>query len=430
MGEWPNGLILDSRAELRPWADAADNTDLVPPPSPALQGAHPSNEAADDVTEVEQVVFRLDAGLSLTQIAAIPGLEREVIAVSLPRAEHHVGSSPGSAGGLPERMLDRYRVLSEIGHGAMGVVYHAFDRTLEREVALKVLPSHRVSDPEWRDRFLQEARSAASLACRHICAIHDFGEADGVPYISMELIRGERLLDILRRSRLPRGRYRPSSCRSSLSPRRALALATEIAQALAQAHEHGIVHLDLKPANVMVSEHGHAKLIDFGLARLVEPKESAHGEGEAQSGGKSPGMICGTPSYMSPEQICGLAVDHRSDIFTFGVLLHEMLTGANPFQHGTPAEALEAVLNGSVPPVELPRATDVASGLQRVLDRCLERDPHRRYQSMREVIEDLREVRLGARANASSRSKASLRLRTLFATLSGLARLLVAALPA
>jgi serine/threonine protein kinase len=212
------------------------------------------------------------------------------------------------------RTLSHYKVLDELSRGGMGIVYRALDTKLDREVALKVLPPELVADPERKRRFIQEAKAAAKLNHPHIGMVFEIDDADGTTFIAMELIRGEPLKDVMNKGRL--------------SPTRALELATEVAEGLALAHDKGIVHRDLKPANIVVTGDGHAKIIDFGLAKLLEPFS---GEGSdvktAIRGETNPGKVMGTVSYMSPEQARGRKVDHRSDVFTFGIVLHEMLTG-------------------------------------------------------------------------------------------------------
>ena len=414
MQMWPNSFALAVRAQLRSPAEESDTDTTVRHPawsSSAQRLGHSLKKAMDDLLELDRIVLRLrlEGGSSNGRTAAMLGLEQEIVDVSLLRRMHRVlerrrpdarrritpqgdaelGPSTGLTDSLVGRTLSRYRVLDLIGFGGMGVVYRAFDGKLEREVALKVLPSDRVADPGWRRRFLQEARTAASLECPHICLIHEVGEADGMLFMAMELIRGGRLFDVLRHARHTGGRHDPSP----LPLRRALELATEIAQGLARAHERGIAHLDLKPSNVMVTESGHAKLIDFGLARLLEPPQSIDSEGERLSYGIQPGRIRGTPSYMSPEQKCGLVVDQRSDIFTFGVLLHEMVTGAKPLRPRARAgRRSDPPPSAVVPPTEPLGASHVTSGLQYVLDRCLARAPRDRYQNMRNVLADLHEV--------------------------------------
>ncbi len=206
------------------------------------------------------------------------------------------------------RTLSHYKVLEELSRGGMGIVYRALDVKLDREVALKVLPPELVADPERKRRFIQETKAAAKLNHPHIGMVFEIDEADGVTFIAMELIRGEQLKDIINRERLPLAR--------------ALELAIEVAEGLAIAHEKGIVHRDLKPANVMVTEQGHPKIIDFGLAKLVEPLAGEGSDVETAIRGETdPGKVLGTVSYMSPEQARGAKVGHRSDIFSFGITL-------------------------------------------------------------------------------------------------------------
>jgi len=224
---------------------------------------------------------------------------------------------------LTGRALAHYRIVGELSRGGMGVVYRAVDTRLNREVALKVLPDEVVHDPERRRRFVQEAQAASALEHPHIAVIHEVDEADGLTYIAMELVRGEKMSDTLARHRLPVAR--------------ALELGAEIAEGLARAHEKRIVHRDLKPANVMVTDEGHAKIIDFGIAKLLE--RDAGSPSEHTTGDTGRGVVLGTITYMSPEQAQGDTVDHRSDIFALGVLLHEMLTGQPPFQ-GRSAQAI------------------------------------------------------------------------------------------
>ncbi len=219
------------------------------------------------------------------------------------------------------RTLSHYRIQEEISRGGMGVVYRALDTKLDREIALKILPAELVADESRRRRFVQEAKAAAAIHHPHIATIHEIDDAEGVHFIVMELIQGEMLSALLARGRLPVSRT--------------LELAMELAEGLSKAHEMHVVHRDLKPANVMVTEDGHVKIIDFGLAKLVEPfRPLAGGESEAETGVRGatePGQILGTVSYMSPEQARGEGVDHRSDIFSFGVVLYEMLTGGLPW---------------------------------------------------------------------------------------------------
>ena len=280
------------------------------------------------------------------------------------------------------RTVSHYRIGEEISRGGMGIVYRATDVRLNREVALKVLPEELVHDQQRKARFIQEAQAASALEHPHIAVIHEVDDVDGVSFIAMELIRGEKLSDLIARQRM--------------STVRALELATEIASGLALAHERAIVHRDLKPANVMVTEQGHAKIIDFGIAKLLEPVSADTTADTVQHHDTADGVVVGTTAYMSPEQARGEKVGASSDIFSFGVLLHEMLTGRAPFQGRSTLETASAILHQPAPrlaslgPTVTPEST---AELQRVLDKCLEKDTADRYQGMKDVIVDLRAAR-------------------------------------
>jgi eukaryotic-like serine/threonine-protein kinase len=282
---------------------------------------------------------------------------------------------------LTGRVLGHYRIAEEISRGGMGIVYRATDTRLNRDVALKVLPDDLTHDADRRRRFVQEAQAASALEHPHIAVIHEVDEVDGLTFIAMELIRGEKLSDQLGRQRLPVAR--------------AIEIATEVAAGLARAHEKQIVHRDLKPANVMITDEGHSKIIDFGIAKLIEPiaGENVNTQTSHQT---DVGVILGTMTYMSPEQTRGDRVDHRSDIFSFGILLHEMLTGQPPFQGKTGVETASAILH--LPAPRLPAlgptvAAETSADIQRIVDKCLAKDPADRYQGMKDVGVDLRAAR-------------------------------------
>jgi two-component system LytT family response regulator len=277
------------------------------------------------------------------------------------------------------RTLGRYRITGEIGRGGMGVVYRAHDARLGREVALKVLGPGPGEDPELQRRLRQEAQAAAALAHPAICVIHEIDEADGSTFIAMELVRGLPLATMVK------GR---------LIPGRALDLALEIVEGLAEAHARGIVHRDLKPSNVMVSESGHAKIIDFGLAKFFRPLDPVTSDTDTPARGYTdPGRIIGTAAYMSPEQVRGGTIDPRSDLFSFGAVLYEMLAGVPVFRRETGVETLHAVLKEAAP--RLPEAGLGAAhaALARILDKCLAKDPRERYASAADLLVDLRAAR-------------------------------------
>jgi eukaryotic-like serine/threonine-protein kinase len=279
---------------------------------------------------------------------------------------------------LVGRTLSHFEIIEEISRGGMGVVYRARDTRLHRDVALKVLPPALLADPDRRERFVQEARAASALEHPHIAVIHAIDEVDGISFIAMELIRGEKLSDVVARGPLP--------------PSRALDLAVEVAEGLARAHDRRVVHRDLKPANVMLTEEGHAKIIDFGLAKLIDALSGDSDDVTVVKLETNPGAILGTVSYMSPEQARGAKVDHRSDVFSFGIVLYEMLTGRPPFRGNTGVDTMHAILHDPAPPLP-PLVGPVAEDLQRIVDKCLAKDPGERYQGMRDVVVDLRSVR-------------------------------------
>jgi serine/threonine protein kinase/tetratricopeptide (TPR) repeat protein len=287
------------------------------------------------------------------------------------------------------RTLSHYTLVSELGRGGMGVVYRARDVTLGREVALKVLPREFVADPERRRRFIQEAKSAAALEHPHIGVVYEVGEADGITFIAMQLIRGEPLRDILHRGSLPAGR--------------AVELAREVAEGLSTAHDKGIVHRDLTSANIIVTDEGHAKIIDFGLAKLVERLSDATSEAETQLRTEA-GVVMGTTSYMSPEQARGQEADHRSDVFTLGIVLYQMLSGETPFKRTSAVETMNAIITAPDPAVKLASETDASSELRRIVHKCLAKNPRDRYQTMKDLVVDLREV--GRRLESGSPSPA------------------------
>jgi serine/threonine protein kinase/Tol biopolymer transport system component len=267
--------------------------------------------------------------------------------------------------------LGPYEVLSPLGAGGMGEVYRARDARLGREVAIKVLPERLVEDPDALSRFEREAKSVAALSHPNILALHDVGREGRVAYAVMELLEGETLREAL--------------SAGPLLPRRAIDYAVQVALGLAAAHEKGIVHRDLKPDNVFVTRDERVKVLDFGLAKpgaaLASTNET---ESPTVSGYTEPGKVMGTVGYMSPEQVRGLPVDHRSDIFSFGSMLYEMLAGRRAFQRETAAETMTAILREE-PPELSETSGPVFASLAPVLHHCLEKKPERRFQSARDL---------------------------------------------
>ena len=274
------------------------------------------------------------------------------------------------------RTISHYRILEKLGEGGMGVVYKARDSHLKRFVALKVLPPDMVADAERKHRFVQEARSASALNHPNIVTVYDIDQTDGVDFIAMEYIEGRTLDELIGRKGLKLGE--------------ALKYAVQIADALAKAHAAGIVHRDLKPGNVMVTGDGRAKVLDFGLAKLTEaaPVSPEDPSLTAQPATQT-GMIVGTVSYMSPEQAEGKKVDARADIFSFGSLLYEMLTGRRPFRRDTPALTLAAILHMEPPPLP----AEIPHDVEKVITRCLRKDPARRFQTMADLKVTLEELK-------------------------------------
>ena len=273
------------------------------------------------------------------------------------------------------RKIGPYEILDQIGAGGMGVVYRARDPRLGREVAIKVLPTSFSADADRLQRFAQEARAAAALNHPNILAIYDIGESGDAPYVVSELLEGETLRDRLRSG--------------PLSIRKAIDYAMQIARGLTAAHDKGIVHRDLKPENLFITNDGRVKILDFGLAKLIHPEEgSASGEAPTVQVATDAGVVMGTVGYMSPEQVRGKAADHRSDLFAFGAILYEMLSGKRAFHGETPADTMSAILKED-PPELSETGRNVPPGLERVVNHCLEKSPTQRFQSAGDVAFNL-----------------------------------------
>jgi len=278
---------------------------------------------------------------------------------------------------LVGKSLGRYRIVELIGAGGMGQVYRARDEVLRRDVAVKVLPREVSTDSTRLRRFEQEAQATGALNHPNILAIYDFGEFEGAPYAVMELLEGRTLREELGRSALP--------------VRRAVGYAAQVAQGLAAAHEKGIVHRDLKPENLFITVDGRVKILDFGIAKLLEPEGGGAGGATGAPTQTEAGAVMGTTGYMAPEQIRGEPVDQRADIFALGCVLYEMLAGRRAFAGPTPADTMSAVLTKEPDPLASMRG-DVGADLERTVARCLAKSPAERFQSARDLAVDLERI--------------------------------------
>jgi serine/threonine-protein kinase len=285
--------------------------------------------------------------------------------------------------------LNQYRITASIGAGGMGEVFRARDTRLNRDVAIKVLPKEFASDADRLRRFEQEAKTLAALNHPNILTIHDAGVHEGSPYLVSELLRGQTLREVL-----------GSAATTALPVRKATDYALQIAQGLAAAHGKGVVHRDLKPENVFVTQDGRVKILDFGLAKLREdpkseirnPKSPADAEAStAVVDTTERGMVLGTPAYMAPEQVRGEPADHRADIFAFGCVLYEMLSGTRAFRRDTPVESMNAVLNDTPPELSTTQP-NTPPALARIVERCLEKQPDNRFQSAKDLAFALAEI--------------------------------------
>jgi serine/threonine protein kinase len=276
----------------------------------------------------------------------------------------------------PGTKLGTYEIQSPLGAGGMGEVYRATDKKLGRDIALKVLPAEMAQDPERLGRFRREARALAQLDHPNIVTIHSVEESDGVHFLTMQLVEG-----------LPLDRLIPEG---GLPVEEIFEIAGALGDALAAAHEKSIVHRDLKPANVMVSNDGRVKVLDFGLAKDV--RATNLGDATLTSASHTQiGVVMGTPAYMSPEQTSGRPLDHRTDIFSMGVVLYEMATGQRPFGGNSSAELVSAILRDTPPSVTELRP-DLPGDLARIVRRCLEKDPRHRVQTARDVSNEFRDL--------------------------------------
>jgi TolB-like protein/tRNA A-37 threonylcarbamoyl transferase component Bud32 len=291
----------------------------------------------------------------------------------------------------PGTKLGPYEIQSPLGAGGMGEVYRATDAKLGRDVALKVLPAEMARDPERLARFRREAKTLAQLDHPNIVTIYSVEECDSVHFLTMQLVEGQPLDRLI--------------CAGGLPLEQIVEIAGALGDALAAAHEKGIVHRDLKPANVMVSSEGRVKVLDFGLAKDINAVNADDATMTSDSRTQV-GVVMGTPAYMSPEQTSGRPLDHRTDIFSLGVLLHEMATGRRPFEGTSSAELVSAILRDAPPSVTDARP-DLPSDLARIVRRCLEKDPRHRVQTARDVSNEFRDLaRLGSRAAPVSPSAA------------------------
>ncbi len=275
--------------------------------------------------------------------------------------------------------LGPYEILAPLGAGGMGEVYRARDERLKRDVAVKVLPPELASDPERRSRFEREARAASALSHPNILTIYDIGTHESNVYIAMELIEGSTLKDL--------------TASGPVAVKKLLDISVQIAEGLAAAHAAGIVHRDLKPQNVMVSKHGFAKILDFGLAKLVTPEDQEVSALNTAVGDPTrPGMVMGTVGYMSPEQAAGRPLDFRSDQFSFGSIVYELATGKRAFERGTTAETLTAIIREEPVPVAQLNAR-IPSPVRWLVERCLAKDPEDRFGTTKDLARDLADVR-------------------------------------
>jgi len=319
--------------------------------------------------------------------------------------------------------LGPYEIVAPLGAGGMGEVYRARDTRLGRDVAVKVLPASFAKDAERLRRFEQEARAAGALNHPNILAIYDMGVQDGAPYLVTELLEGETLRDRLRDAALP--------------VRKALDVAVQTVRGVAAAHDRGIIHRDLKPANIFLTNDGHVKILDFGLAKLIQP-EALVGIGETQSPTETAdpvtqtgaGVVLGTVGYMSPEQVRGKPADARSDIFALGTILYEMLSGQRAFEKDSSADTMASILNEE-PPELAGEGKKIPPAVERVVRHCLEKNPAERFQSARDLAFDLESLAgsstTSARAIIGAQPPQRPRSRLFFATV-GMAGLLVAGL--
>jgi len=282
----------------------------------------------------------------------------------------------------PGGHLGPYEIVGLIGAGGMGEVYRAHDARLGRDVAIKLLPEESVSDPERLRRFDQEARAVAALNHPNILALYDLGAHESAPYIVTELLEGESLRDRLIGGAMP--------------VRKVVELSVQIARGLSAAHSKGIVHRDLKPGNVFITTEGHVKILDFGIAKLVAPRSLAEpAQATTVVEVTEAGKTLGTVGYMSPEQVRGYAVDQRSDIFSFGCVLYEMLSGRSPFKRDTAADTKSAILHEDPPPLA-DTVRNIPPAIQGIVNRCLEKRVDDRFQSARDLAHDLEAILPGA----------------------------------
>ncbi|MEW6212329.1 MAG: serine/threonine-protein kinase, partial [Acidobacteriota bacterium] len=289
------------------------------------------------------------------------------------------------------REVGHYHVLSLIGRGGMGEVYLAEDTRLGRKVALKLLPSDFIKDDDRVRRFQREARAASSLNHPNIITVFDIGQSDRLHFIAAEFIDGPTFRALMGREELSR----------------LIELLAQVADGLAKAHSSGIIHRDLKPENIMVTKDGFAKVLDFGLAKLIAsplPADDNRSEAATSPAETRPGILVGTVGYMSPEQAQGKAVDHRSDIFSFGCILYEAVTGRRPFEGDSTIEVLHKIIYDQ-PPAVSDFNSNCPTELQRIIRRCLVKDPDRRYHSIKDAAIDLREVVEECREFSSSGSR-------------------------
>jgi serine/threonine protein kinase/Tol biopolymer transport system component len=270
--------------------------------------------------------------------------------------------------------LGPYEILTPLGAGGMGEVYRARDARLNRDVAVKILPATFARDPERLRRFQQEAQAVAALSHPNILAVHDFGEHEGSPYLVTECLEGETLRDRMRSGILPL--------------RKANEYGEQVARGLAAAHEKGIVHRDLKPENIFLTRDGRVKILDFGLAKLTQPDGSVLSDAATMASQTGPGVVMGTVGYMSPEQVKGQTADHRSDLFSLGTILYEMLSGKRAFHGDSSVETMSAILKQDPPELtETNRA--VPPALERIVRHCLEKNPDERFQSASDIAFNL-----------------------------------------